>query len=826
MLIVAWLLAVVVAFFALAYLNAAGWVWTAAIIAALAAVWSAHWLTPLALLIIAVVLLLPALILNIPALRRKVVSDAVLTAFRTILPPMSQTERDAIEAGTVWWDGELFSGNPRWSKLLAMPRPRLTADEQSFLDHECEELCAMVSDWETTHVYRDLPPAVWQYVKDKGFLGMIIPKEFGGLGFSGFAHSQVITKLSTHSGTVAVTVMVPNSLGPGELLLHYGTEEQKKHFLPRLAKGIEVPCFALTNPNAGSDAAAIPDFGIVCKGEYQGKSTLGLKLTWEKRYITLGPVATILGLAFRAYDPDHLLGNKEDLGITCALIPTNHPGVNIGHRHMPLNAVFQNGPNWGKDVFIPIEWVIGGKAQVGNGWRMLMESLAAGRGISLPSSSTGMAKLAVRATGGYARVRSQFKTPIGKFEGVEEALARMGGNLYMMDATRMLTALAVDLGEKPAVPSAIAKFHLTDRARHVINDAMDVAGGKGICMGPSNFLGAAYMQLPVSITVEGANILTRSLIIFGQGAIRCHPYVLKEIEATRETNRERASVAFDRALFGHISFVLSNMARSFVMGLCGSRCAGAPDNAAPETRRYYQQLTRFSAVLAFLSDVSMGSLGGALKRKEKLSARLGDILSMLYLCSATLKRYETEGRQASDAPLMHWAIWDSMFKAQNAIEGVISNFPNRLIAAILRQLVFPFGRPYVVPSDELGHAVAKLLIEPSATRDRLTAGMFVSSSEDNPVGAIELALAATLAADPIEAKIKDAVKAGRLSVKPREDRIAAAQSAGIITAEESSALRRAQRLVDKVVRVDDFPPDLGASEMRLSAAVVAHKAAA
>ncbi len=788
MLIVAWLLAVVVAFFALAYLNAAGWVWTAAIIAALAAMWSAQWLTPLALLIIAIVLLLPAIILNIPVLRRKVVSDMVLTAFRKVLPPMSQTERDAIEAGTVWWDGELFSGNPRWSRLLAMPRPRLTADEQRFLDHECEELCAMVSDWETTHVYRDLPPAVWQYVKDKGFLGMIIPKEFGGLGFSGFAHSQVITKLSTHSGTVAVTVMVPNSLGPGELLLHYGTDEQKKHFLPRLAKGIEVPCFALTNPNAGSDAAAIPDFGIVCMGEYQGKSTLGLKLTWEKRYITLGPVATILGLAFRAYDPDHLLGNKEDLG---TLIPTHHPGVNIGHRHMPLNAVFQNGPNSGKDVFIPIEWVIGGKAQVGNGWRMLMESLAAGRGISLPSSSTGMAKLAVRATGGYARVRSQFKTPIGKFEGVEEALARMGGNLYMMDATRMLTALAVDLGEKPAVPSAIAKFHLTDRARQVINDAMDVVGGKGICMGPSNFLGAAYMQLPVSITVEGANILTRSLIIFGQGAMRCHPYVLKEIEATRETDRERASIAFDRALFGHISFVLSNMARSFVMGLCGSHCAVAPDKVARETRRYYQQLTRFSAVLAFLSDVSMGSLGGALKRKEKLSARLGDILSMLYLCSATLKRYEVEGRQISDAPLMHWAIWDAMF-----------------------------------PSDQLGHAVAKLLIEPSATRDRLTAGMFVSSNEENSVGAIELALAATLAADPIEAKIKDAVKAGRLSIKARDDRIADAQSAGIITAEESSALRRAQRLVDKVVRVDDFPPDLGASEMRLSAAVVAHKAAA
>ena len=826
MLIAAWLLALVVAFFALAYFNAAGWLWSAAIVAALAAVWRAEWLAPLTLLIVAAVLLLPAIVLNIPALRRKLISNPVLSVFRKVLPPMSQTERDAIEAGTVWWDGELFSGRPDWSRLLAMPRPKLTAEEQRFLDHECEELCSMVSDWETTHVYRDLPPAVWQYIKDKGFLGMIIPKEFGGLGFSGYAHSQVMTKLSTHSSTVAVTVMVPNSLGPGELLLHYGTDEQKKHFLPRLAKGIEVPCFALTNPNAGSDAAAIPDFGIVCKGEHQGKSTLGLKLTWEKRYITLGPVATILGLAFRAYDPDHLLGDKEDLGITCALIPTNHPGVNIGQRHIPLSAVFQNGPNWGKEVFIPLEWIIGGKAQVGNGWRMLMESLAAGRGISLPSSSTGMAKLAVRATGGYARVRTQFKTPIGKFEGVEEALARMGGNLYMMDATRMLTALAVDLGEKPAVPSAIAKLHLTERARQVVNDAMDVVGGKGICMGPSNFIGAAYMQLPVSITVEGANILTRSLIVFGQGAIRCHPYVLKEIEATRETDRGRASVAFDRALFGHIGFVLSNMARSFVMGLCGSHCASAPSSAAPETRRYYQQLTRFSAVLAFLSDVSMGSLGGALKRKEKLSARLGDILSMLYLCSATLKRYETDGRQSSDAPLMHWAIWDAMFKAQNAIEGVISNFPNRIVAAVLRQLVFPLGRPYVVPSDQLGHTVARLLIEPSATRDRLTAGMFISSSEENPVGAIELALAATLAAEPIEAKIKDAIKAGRLNLKAREDRLAAAQAAGIITSEQSIALRRAQRLVDKVVRVDDFPPDLGASEIQTPNAVIAQKAAA
>src|SRR6266851_7081109 len=818
MLIVAWLLAVAVAFFALAYLNAVGWVWTVAIVAALAAAWSAQWLTPLALLIIAVVLLLPAIILNIPALRRKVVSDAVLTAFRKVLPPMSQTERDAIEAGTVWWDGELFSGNPHWSKLLAMPRPRLTADEQRFLDHECEELCAMVSDWETTHVYRDLPPAIWQYVKDKGFLGMIIPKEFGGLGFSGFAHSQVITKLSTHSGTVAVTVMVPNSLGPGELLRHYGTEDQKRYYLPRLAKGTGIRSLRLTNRHPGSDAAAIPDSGIVCRGEYQGRQTLGLRLTWDKRYITLGPVATLLGLAFRAFDPDHLLGDKEDLGITCALIPTHHPGVNIGHRHMPLNAVFQNGPNWGKDVFIPIEWIIGGKAQVGNGWRMLMESLAAGRGISLPSSSTGMAKLAVRATGGYARVRSQFKTPIGKFEGVEEALARMGGNLYMMDATRMLTALAVDLGEKPAVPSAIAKYHLTDRARQVINDAMDVAGGKGICMGPSNFLGAAYMQLPVSITVEGANILTRSLIIFGQGAIRCHPYVLKEMAAAHEPDARAASVAFDRALFGHIGFMLSNFARTFVMGIVGSHLVAVPD-VAPEVRRYYQQLTRFSAALAFLADVSMGVLGGALKRKEKLSARLGDVLSYLFLSSATLRRFEDEHRQPADSPLMHWAIWDAMFKAQTALEGVISNFPNRLIAMVMRRTVFPLGRPYVIPSDKVGHEVAELLIEPSPTRDRLTACMYLPKDDADAIRIIELALESTLAAEPVEARIREAQRAGRLSVKPGEDRAAAAHAANVITADELALVRKAGGLVDQVIRVDDFAQDLGLSEARPPASI-------
>jgi len=463
MLTFVWLVAVFIGFLALAYVDATGRMWGAGIAVALLIAFATHALPTVLVLLLAIAAAVVAIPLNVRSLRRKLVSDAVLATFRRILPPMTATEREAIEAGTVGWDGQLFSGRPDWEKWLATPAPKLSVEEQRFLDQECDELCGMVSDWETTNIYKDLPPQVWQFIKDKGFLGMIIPKQYGGLGFSAYAHSQVVAKLASRCSAAVVTVMVPNSLGPGELLMHYGTEEQKRFFLPRLAKGLEIPCFALTNPHAGSDAAAIPDHGIVCMGEYQGKQTLGLKLTWEKRYITLGPVATILGLAFRAFDPEHLLSDKEDLGITCALIPTNHPGVNIGRRHMPLNAVFQNGPNWGKDVFIPIDWVIGGKPMVGKGWRMLMECLAAGRAISLPSLSTGMSKMIVRATGGYARVRSQFKTPIGKFEGIEEALARMGGFLYSMDATHRLLAGAVDLGEKPAVLSAIAKYHLTER---------------------------------------------------------------------------------------------------------------------------------------------------------------------------------------------------------------------------------------------------------------------------------------------------------------------------------------------------------------------------
>ena len=773
----------------------------------------------LLIVLVAVVVILLAAFVIAPA-RRTLISAPLLRVFRKVMPSMSQTEREALEAGTVGFDGELFSGSPAWQKLLATPRTKLTAEEQSFLDREVETLCGMISDWETTNVHKDLPPHVWQYIKDHGFLGMIIPKAYGGLGFSAYAHSQVVTKLSTRSGTVAVTVLVPNSLGPGELLLNYGTDAQKRRHLPRLARGLEIPCFALTNPQAGSDAASIPDFGVVCYGEHDGQRVLGLRVTWEKRYITLGPVATMLGLAFRAYDPEHLIGDREDLGITCALIPTTHPGVEIGRRHMPLNAVFQNGPTSGRDVFIPIEWVIGGAPMLGKGWRMLMECLAAGRGISLPSSNTGMAKLAVRTTGAYARVRTQFRTPIGRFEGIEEALTRMGANLYVMDAVRMLTATFVDAGQKPAVLSGIAKLHITERNREIINDAMDIAGGRGICMGPSNFLGAAYMQMPISITVEGANILTRSLIVFGQGAIRCHPFVLREIAALREGDQQQALRAFDAALMGHVRFALGNLLRALGMGLTCAALVRAPKGAAPEMRRYYRQLTRLSTALAFLSDLAIATLGGALKRKEKLSARLGDLLSLLYLASATLWRYEQERRPSADAPFVHWAVQDALFKAQLAIEGFITNFPNRALGALMRLVVFPLGRPHRVPSDRLGQHVARLVIEPSSSRDRLTAGVFIGDPEQ-PVGLLERALATAVVAEPIERKLRSAVRTGRLRVDVApgggDEKLAMqAVAAGVITEREAEVLASARDLTSRVVRVDDFDRDLGTSLVQLN----------
>lgn len=799
--------AVIAAAWVLAYLRAPLWIWTALALIALAS-WTIFGKSALPALSIAWgVFVLLAVPLNLAPLRRRLISDHLLRLFRAIMPAMSQTEREALEAGTVGWDGELFSGRPRWKKLRAWPAPALSAAEQAFLDGPVEELCRRLDDWRITHEDYDLPPEMWRFIKDQGFFGMIIPRRYGGLEFSALAHSAVVMKIASRSMTAAVTVMVPNSLGPAELLLHYGTEQQKSYYLPRLARGEEIPCFALTAPDAGSDAASMPDNGVICRGSFQGKDIIGIRLNWEKRYITLGPVATVLGLAFKLYDPDHLLGDKEDLGITLALIPTHTPGISIGRRHMPLNAAFQNGPNRGTDVFIPLDWIIGGPERIGQGWRMLMETLAAGRSISLPALSTGAGKLACRATGAYARVREQFKAPIGYFEGVEEALARMAATAYMMDAARLVTASAVDRGERPAVISAIVKYQLTEAMRRVINDAMDVQGGSGICMGPRNLLGRAYQALPISITVEGANILTRSLIIFGQGAVRCHPFVLKEMQAVADVDPRRASKNFDRALFGHVGFTLSNAARALFLGLTGARLSPAP--AAGGVRRYYQHLTRMSAAFALTADVAMLTLGAALKRKEKLSGRLADALSHLYLASTVLRHFQDQGQLEADLPLVQWSCENALHRVQLGLDGVLHNLPNRFVARALRLLVFPLGKPYAPPQDALGHAVAQRVLEPSEARDRLTAGIFAPAGPDEPLGRLEDALRKVINSSDAEHKLRHAIKHGQLTDAPLDKLLDQALQRGIIDAREAALMRDAEAARKEVIRVDDFPADFG-----------------
>jgi len=747
-----------------------------------------------------------AVFLNVKPLRRQFMSAPVFAIFKKILPKMSDTERDALEAGNVWWDAELFSGKPDWQKLLNTPPAQLSVEEQNFIDGPTQILCDMLDDWKITHETQDLPKEVWDYIKENKFFGMIIPTKYGGLGFSAFAHSSVVMKIAGRSITGAVSVMVPNSLGPAELLLRYGTEEQKQHYLPRLALGKEIPCFALTSPEAGSDAAAMTDTGIVCKGEFEGKSdVLGIRLNWEKRYITLGPVATVLGLAFKLYDPDHLIGEREELGITCALIPTNTAGVEIGRRHFPLNSAFQNGPNSGKDVFIPIDWIIGGQSQAGKGWRMLMECLAAGRSISLPALSTGGGKLVSRATGAYARVRQQFKIPVGKFEGVEEALARIAAGTYRMDAARCLTASAIDQGNSPSVISAIVKYNLTETMRQCVNDAMDVQGGSGICMGPRNYLARAYQSLPISITVEGANILTRSLIIFGQGAIRCHPYVLKEMTAVRMEDQKEALAQFDDALWGHIGFTASNKVRTLVLAFSASRIAHTP--VSDRSAIYYKHLTRISSSFALIADVSMAVLGGNLKRMEKLSARLADVLSHMYLMSACLKRFHDDGCPEDDWPLLQWNCENSLRIMQQSLDKFINNFPNRSVAWILRRIVFPFGKPFRGPSDRLGAKLASLLMSPSQTRDRLTHGMYMpdlAKQDVEPLARLEAALTAVIAADASEKKLR-AIMAGSDKIfMNREEQLAYALSQDEFSDQDAETIRNADRLRREVIMVDDF----------------------
>ncbi|MDT8440845.1 MAG: acyl-CoA dehydrogenase [Desulfuromonadales bacterium] len=788
----------------LAYLRVDLWIWSVVLVGAVGLLGLLFSASSPVLLTLVVLALLLAAIVNLAPLRLNLLTRPLFALFRRMLPPLSATEREALEAGTVGWDGELFSGEPDWQKLLDLPQPTLNAAEQAFLDGPVEELCRMLDDWQIVEFDKDLPPHVWQYLKEQRFFGMIIPPEYGGLGFSALGHSAVIMKLASRSITAAVTAMVPNSLGPAELLLHYGTAAQKDHYLPRLASGEEIPCFALTGPEAGSDAAAMPDRGVVCRGIFKGEEIVGIRLNWEKRYITLGPVATLLGLAFKLDDPEHLLGEREEIGITLALIPTDTPGVVIGSRHVPLDMPFMNGPNWGKDVFIPVDWIIGGAEGAGQGWRMLMESLGVGRSISLPALSTGAGKLACRATGAYARIRRQFRVPIGQMEGVEEALARIAGLTYQLEAARALTCAAVDRGEKPAVLSAIVKYNATERMRQVLNDAMDVQGGSGICLGPRNLIGRPYQAIPIGITVEGANILTRTLIVFGQGAIRSHPYVLKEMQAVADPDRAAGLRAFDEHFFGHVGFTLSTGVRAFVSALTGGRLLTVP---AGPCRRHLQRASRYSSAFVLCADTAMLVLGGHLKRKEKLSGRLADILSNLYLVSAVVKQFEDHGRLEEERPLVDWACAESFRVIDSAFAEFLRNFPNRPVAWLLRLAAFPLGIRPAAPSDRLGHRVAAVLMAPSPLRDRLTAGIFVPTDPAETLGRIEAALPQVIAAEAVEKRLRAAQRQKQIVGRNDEELLAAAVQAGIVSESEAQSVAAANAARRDVIRVDDFPAE-------------------
>ncbi|MGD2056785.1 MAG: acyl-CoA dehydrogenase [Gammaproteobacteria bacterium] len=782
--------------------KASRYVWTAALGVGLLAWGLLQTPPPWMLVPVWSLYLLLAALLTISSLRRQLLIRPALAQYGKIMPRMSETERAALDAGTVWWEAELFGGCPDWHRLLGFRAPKLSDEERAFIEGPTEQLCAMISDWEITEELRDLTPETWAFMKEQGFFGMIIPKQYGGLEFSAYAHSAVVMKVASRSISAGVTVMVPNSLGPAKLLLAYGTEEQKNHYLPRLARGQEIPCFALTGPEAGSDAAAMPDNGVVCRQAYQGQpDVLGIRLNWEKRYITLGPLATLLGLAFRLYDPDHLLGENEDIGITLALIPTDTPGIEIGLRHFPMSQSFMNGPNRGTDVFIPMDRIIGGRDHVGQGWRMLMNSLSDGRAISLPALSTASGKLMCRAVGAYAAVRKQFKIPIGKFEGISEVLARIVGNTYVMNAARDFTCAALDSGEDPSVASAIMKYHMTERMRLVVNDAMDILGGRGISMGPRNFVGRSYQALPIGITVEGANILTRNLIIFGQGAIRCHPFLLRQMEAAARGD----VAAFDEALLGHGSLLMSNLVRSLFHGLTRGRLLEAPQHGI--RGHYYRQFARMCLAFAVLTEVTLLSLGGTLKRRESLSGRLGDILSLLYLGSAVLKHHNDHGSPDDELPLLEWTCTDLLYNIQSRLDEVLDNFPVRLASRIARLLIFPLGRPYKRPGDTLGKHLAEIVLRPGPLRDRLTEGVYIPDGDNEPVAQLDDALNKSITAEPATRKLRQAMQRGLLPNGDPEHFIEEGVAGGVITQAEAEDIRSAVAARKLVIQVDEFLPE-------------------
>lgn len=746
--------------------------------------------------------------------RQAIVTVPAFRFFQKVLPALSDTEREAIDAGTVWWDAEVFSGKPDWQTLDGYKDPQLSEEEQAFLDGPVEELCAMLNDWDIVHKYRDLPDEVWAHLKEHRYFAMIIKKEYGGLEFSNYAHAKVVGKVASRSPTAAVSVMVPNSLGPGELLQHYGTKAQRDYYLPRLADGTDIPCFALTSPYAGSDAGAIPDFGVVEHGSYTDPRTgerhenvLGIRVSFEKRWMTLGPIATVFGLAFNLKDPEHLIGDKEDVGITCALLPKGLEGLHHQRRHYPNNSPFQNGPVWGKDVFFPLDWIIGGVNHAGQGWRMLMECLSIGRCISLPALAVASGKMTSYATAAYVGIRHQFGLPIGRFEGVDEALARIGGYAYQMEAAQNLALIGLDSGEKPSVISAILKYHNTERMRKCLDDAMDIHGGRAVVTGPRNFLASSYNAMPVAITVEGANILTRSLMIFGQGAFRCHHYVLDEIYAVAENNLDKFDVAFS----AHVKQSLRNTARSFMLGISNGVGTVAPADAGA-LLPYYRRLNRLSAAFAITADMAMASLGGQLKFKEKLSARLGDAFSNLYIASAVIKHYRTQGAQEADLPLAQWALEKALFDAETGLDEFMRNLPNRSVAWLLRRIVFPIGRRQQAPSDKLGTQVSRTLMDFGEPMERLSRYLYIPTADPfdikEPVAALKPALEAVKATYDLEKKLRKAEEAGKLKAYDPLARLDEAVEAEIISADEREQIIAARRLMRVVITVDDFDMEL------------------
>ncbi|MFO1257320.1 MAG: acyl-CoA dehydrogenase [Gammaproteobacteria bacterium] len=737
-------------------------------------------------------------------IRKSFFSKPLFDYFCRVLPPLSETEKEALKAGNVWFEGSLFSGKPLWQDLYHYQDAQLSHEEQLFVDQQVNELCSLLDVWEIEHEKRELPKHIWQYLKKEKFFGMIIPKEYGGLGFSAIAHSTIILKIATRNISTAVSTMVPNSLGPAELIMHYGTEAQKKYYLPRLAAGEDIPCFALTGPDAGSDAGAIPDTGVVCRGKFEGKEIIGIKLNWDKRYITLAPIATVMGLAFKLFDPDHLIGDKTDLGVTLCLIPTRLPGIEIGDKHCPLNLAFPNGPTRGKNVFVPIDSIIGGAGMVGLGWKMLVESLSAGRGISLPALSTATGMLCYRTTGAYSAIRKQFKMPIGQFEGIEEGLARIAGLTYILEATRRLTASSLDMGNRPAIVTAIAKYHMTELARKVINDAMDIHGGRAIMLGPHNYLGDAYQATPVSITVEGANILTRNLMIFGQGATRCHPFVQKELQAAelRLENESEALDQFDAVLKQHVLYTLCNIGRWLKLSF--SRSYVCQSHIRGQLTHYEKRLNWLSATLAFTTDVAFLVLGGSLKRKERLSARLGDVLSYLYLSSAVLKFYHQNSNDPSHLNHAKWALNYLGYHAQEALIAFYQNFPQRIIGVILKFLTFPFGRIYKANHDELDRILAQTTQHASVFRDQITQACFKGTSKSDPVRILDEALSMLEQIRPIEKKIKSAINDKKIPRTTEQEQVQIAFEKGFISQAEKLILDRFETLRQKVIAVDEF----------------------